>query len=44
MKIRLFDGLFMSSDNILKNILVNEYGDLLSIDEGDLFGKRKDDI
>ena len=39
--IRLFDGLFMSSDNILRNILVNESGDLLSIDEGDMFGKRK---
>ena len=41
MKIRLCDGLFMSSDNILRNILVNKEGDLLSIDEGDLFGKRK---
>ena len=39
--IRLFDGLFMSSDNILRNILVNESGDLQSIDEGDMFGKRK---
>jgi hypothetical protein len=41
LKIRLFDGLFMSSDNILRNILVNEKGELLSIDEGDLYGKRK---
>ena len=41
MKIRLYDGLFRSSDNILRNILVNKEGDLLSIDEGDLFGKRK---
>ena len=39
-KIRLFDGLFRSSDNIMRNILVNTEGELLSIDEGDLFGKR----
>ena len=39
-KIRLFDGLFRSSDNILRNILVNKQSELLSIDEGDLFGKR----
>jgi len=41
LKIRLFDGLFCSSDNILRNILVNESGNLLSIDEGDIYGKRK---
>ena len=41
LKIRLFDGIFRSSDNILRNILVNSSGELLSIDEGDLFGKRK---
>lgn len=41
MKIRLFDGLFRSSDNILRNILVNESGEVISIDEGDIFGKRK---
>ena len=41
LKIRLFDGLFMSSDNNLRNILVNKNGELLSIDEGDLYGKRK---
>lgn len=40
MKIRLFDGIFRSSDNILRNILVNEHGDLMSIDEGDIYGKR----
>ena len=40
LKIRLFDGLFRSSDNILRNILVNKEGELLSIDEGDIFGKR----
>ena len=46
LKIRLFDGLFRSSDNISRNILVLN-GDstttttnLLSIDEGDIFGKR----
>ena len=43
-KIRLFDGLFRSSDNILRNILVkstkeNEY-ELVSIDENDIYGKR----
>ena len=41
LKIRLFDGLFRSSDNILRNILVDKEGELLSIDEGDMFGKRK---
>ena len=34
LKIRLFDGLFRSSDNILRNILVNQSHELLSIDEG----------
>lgn len=41
MKIRLFDGLFRSSDNILRNILVLKSGELLSIDENDIFGKRE---
>ena len=41
LKIRLFDGLFRSSDNILRNILVGENNELISIDEGDIFGKRK---
>ena len=41
LKIRLFDGLFRSSDNIPRNILVNESNQLLSIDEGDIFGKRQ---
>ena len=41
LKIRLFDGLFRSSDNIIRNILVNRDGELLSIDEGDIFGKRE---
>ena len=39
-KIRLFDGLFRSSDNILRNILVSNDNRLISIDEGDIFGKR----
>jgi hypothetical protein len=41
LKIRLYDGLFRSSDNILRNILVNKEGVLLSIDEADIYGKRK---
>ena len=41
LKIRLFDGLFRSSDNIIRNILVNRDGELLSIDEGDIYGKRE---
>tara|TARA_B110001469_G_C9639429_1_gene321284 strand:+ start:1202 stop:3001 length:1800 start_codon:yes stop_codon:yes gene_type:complete len=40
LKIRLFDGLFRSSDNILRNILVSDIGEVVSIDEGDIFGKR----
>ena len=40
-KIRLFNGLFRSSDNILRNILVSDEKELISIDEGDIFGKRK---
>ena len=40
LKIRLFDGLFRCSDNILRNILVLLDGSLLSIDENDIFGKR----
>ena len=41
LKIMLYDGIFRSSDNILRNILVNKDGVLMSIDEGDIFGKRK---
>ena len=41
LKIRLYDGLFCSSDNILRNILINSDNKLLSIDEGDIYGKRK---
>lgn len=39
-KIRLFDGLFRSSDNNMRNILVTNDHEFISIDEGDLFGKR----
>lgn len=39
-KIRLFDGLFRSSDNILRNVLIGNKR-LISIDEGDIYGKRK---
>ena len=39
--IRLFDGLFRSSDNNMRNILIGENNMLISIDEGDIFGKRK---
>ena len=39
-KIRLFDGLFRSSDNNMRNILIDKDGSLLSIDEGDIYGKR----
>lgn len=41
LKIRLFDGLFRSSDNILRNVLVGKDKELISIDEGDCFGKRQ---
>jgi hypothetical protein len=41
LKIRLFDGLFRSSDNILRNVLVGVGGELISIDENDIYGKRK---
>ena len=42
LKIRLFNGLFRCSDNIMRNILVINNGKgLLSIDENDVFGKRK---
>ena len=43
LKIRLFDGLFRSSDNIPRNILVNDMNELLSIDEGDIFFQSRSD-
>ncbi len=41
LKIRLFNGLFNTSDNILRNILVDKENNLFAIDENDMFGKRK---
>lgn len=42
LKIRLFNGLFGTSDNILRNILVDkDKKTLYSIDENDIYGKRK---
>jgi hypothetical protein len=41
LKIRLFNGLFRSSDNIIRNILVDDDDKLWAIDENDMFGKRK---
>jgi hypothetical protein len=40
LRIRLFKGLFLSSDNIQRNILVKTNGSLIGIDENDIFGKR----
>jgi len=40
-KIIIFDGIFLSDDNIIRNILINKNNELLSIDENDLFGKTK---
>ena len=42
LKIRLFNGFFRTSDNILRNILVDENDDLWAIDENDIYGKRAD--
>lgn len=41
LKIRLVNGLFRTSDNIIRNILINEKKDMLAIDENDIYGKRK---
>ena len=40
-KIILFNGLFLSSDNSIRNILINKEHQLLSIDEDDILGKTK---
>jgi hypothetical protein len=40
-KIRLFNGLFRTSDNVLNNIIVDENDELWAIDENDIYGKRK---
>ncbi len=42
LKIRLFNGFFRTSDNIIRNILVDEDDELWAIDENDIYGKRKD--
>ena len=41
LKIRIALGLFRVSDNNMRNILINSKGDLMSIDENDILGKRK---
>jgi hypothetical protein len=41
-KIRLFNGFFRTSDNITRNILVDENDELWAIDENDIYGKRKE--
>ena len=40
LRVRLFNGLFATSDNILRNILVAETGEFVPIDENDMLGKR----
>ena len=40
-KIILFNGLLLSSDNSIRNILINKKHQLLSIDEDDILGKTK---
>jgi len=41
LKIRIGVGLFRVSDNILRNVLINDKNELLSIDDNDIYGKRK---
>ena len=41
LKLRLFRGVFNTSDNILRNILVGEDEKLYGIDENDVMGTRK---
>ena len=40
LKIRWLTDCLDLQDNIIRNILVNRDGELLSIDEGDIYGKR----
>jgi hypothetical protein len=40
LKIRLFNGVFRTSDNIIRNILVDKEDNLYAIDENDVLGKR----
>lgn len=42
LKIRLFNGFFRTSDNIIRNILVDEDDELWAIDENDVYGVRKE--
>lgn len=42
LKIRLFNGFFRTSDNIIRNILVDEDDELWAIDENDIYGVRKE--
>lgn len=42
LKIRLFNGFFRTSDNIIRNILVDENDELWAIDENDIYGVRKE--
>lgn len=41
LKVRLFNGLFGTSDNVLRNILVGKDDSLYPIDEHDMLGSRK---
>lgn len=41
LKVRLMNGLFRTSDNILRNILVRVDETFIPIDENDILGKRK---
>jgi hypothetical protein len=42
LKIRLFNGFFRTSDNVIRNILVDEDDELWAIDENDIYGVRKE--
>lgn len=42
LKIRLFNGFFRTSDNIIRNILVDEDDELWAIDENNVYGVRKE--
>ena len=41
LKIRLFNGFFRTSDNTIRNILVDKEDELWAIDENDIYGVRK---
>ena len=42
LKIRLFNGFFRTSDNNIRNILVDEDDEMWAIDENDIYGVRKE--